>query len=67
MSWSGGADAHWDMGPVFLRPLKYLLRFVGVVRDAIWHTGIEVVGDYWGVDDLVRYRNLCETVDGELD
>ena len=63
----GGIDAGWDMAAIIFRSLGSLLRVVGVVRDAIWRLGIEVVDNYRVVDDLVGCNHLCEIVDGELD
>ena len=63
----GGTDAGWDMAAIIFRSLECLLRVVGVVRDAIWRAGIEVVDHYWVVNDLVRCHNLCEIINGELD
>jgi hypothetical protein len=47
--------------------LQCLLCIVGVVCGAIWLLGVEVVDYRRIIDDLGRYHNLCEIINGELD
>ncbi len=67
MSGSGCADAFWDVASIVFRSFKYLLCFVGVVRDALRGVGTEATDHYRRLDDLISRYNLCEIVDGEID
>jgi len=64
---SGGAYADRDMAAIIFCSLQCLLCIVGVVCGAIWLLGVEVVDYRWIIDDLGRYHNLCEIINGELD